>query len=185
MQYETGAMQYETEVYRPPADIPEKQKDESHLGRIFQVLTWIVLAALLLVWAVVGFVFWFPKLVREMAIFSVALVHATMTRGDMEPSGDRLKEAISFYRTGFEMAYGAVITGDGPSGTVKKQPISADRLFKETLWAAVVWWVLLSLIGAISWTPVALGVWVLSGAWIEALDSLVIRFWTWADGVFD
>jgi len=120
-----------------------------------------------------------------MAIFSVALVHATMTRGDMEPSGDRLKEAISFYRTGFEMAYGAVITGDGPSGTVKKQPISADRLFKETLWAAVVWWVLLSLIGAISWTPVALGVWVLSGAWIEALDSLVIRFWTWADGVFD
>ena len=73
-------MQYDTEVYRPPtaaaeASIPE----DSRLAAAFRVIHWIVLGTVLAIWGVVGFIFWLPLMIKEVARFSVALIQSTMT----------------------------------------------------------------------------------------------------------
>jgi hypothetical protein len=178
-------VRYETEVYSPSASDIE---DDTPIGQAFKVLTWVVLGSLMLVWGVVGFVFWLPRLVREMVGFSVALVYANMTGGSLEPAGEGLKEAINFYKRGFEMAYTAVLkprTGPTPppGATTARPKIHVDRLFKEALWAVFVWWILLSVLGLISWTPLALVRWVATGAWLETLDGVLVKFWMWLDGL--
>lgn len=176
-------MSYESEVYSPSTSNIE---DETPIGQAFKVLTWVVLGSLMLVWGVVGFVFWLPRLLREMFGFSVSLVYANMTGGSLDPAGEGLKEAINFYKRGFEMAYSAVMkprTGPTPPpGTTMARPkIRGDRLFREALWAAFVWWILLSLLGMISWTPIALVRWLVTGAWLQTLDGVLVKFWMWLD----
>jgi hypothetical protein len=174
---------YETEVYRPAAT-STAANDDSRLGMAFKVLTWIVLGFLMVVWAVVGFAFWLPQMVREMLGFSFALVNASLTRGSVEPAGDSMKEAINFYRRGFEMAYDAIMRPRQPSvGTPAKPSVSTERLVKEALWAAFVWWILLSILGLIDATPVALGRWIVTGAWLGAVDGLLVKFWMWLDAL--
>lgn len=178
-------MQYETEVYHPPTSTKPtsaSERDESRLGAAFQILTWVVLGTLMGIWAVVGFVFWMPRMVREMASFSLALVQATMTGADLSPSGDRLKEAIDFYRRGFELAHASIMKAEPRPGSVSRSvEVNAAHLAREALWAVVVWWIVLSVIGATDLTPVALVRWLTSGAWLESLDRLSVGFWGLVD----
>lgn len=175
-------MQYETEMYHAPSAAPQ-MPDDSRLGVAFQILTWIVLGTLMLVWAVVGFVFWLPRMLREMAAFSLALVYATMTGADLSPAGDRLKEAIQFYRRGFELAHASVLKSEPPSSVRKAIAVNPRILAKEAVWAVLVWWVLLSLVGAIELTPLAVVRWFTSGAWLAAFDRMMVAFWGLLDRI--
>ncbi len=177
-------MQYDTEVYRPPtaaaeASIPE----DSRLAAAFRVIHWIVLGTVLAIWGVVGFIFWLPLMIKEVARFSVALIQSTMTGSDLTAAGDQLKGAIEFYKRGFELAYAAVMRTEPRPPSRGTVPINGPHLARQILWAAVVWWLLLSLLGLTDLTPVALVRWVTSGAWIQTLDGLAVTFWGWLDGL--
>ena len=177
-------MNYEAEVYQPPTPATASSvDDDTRLGAAFRVLTWVVLGTLMLVWAVVGFVFWLPRMLREMAGFSLSLVHATMKGTDMTAAGDSLKGAIDFYRRGFELAHTSVMKTDARQESGRGVEFNANHLVKEALWALLVWWVVLSVIGWTDLTPVALVGWVMSGAWLQTLGNLAVGFWGWLDGL--
>ncbi len=63
-----------------PVEIREKEPPPSPVVKttnwIIQVLTWAILAVVLLVWAVVGAIFWIPLLLRAMLRFSMSLIEA-------------------------------------------------------------------------------------------------------------
>lgn len=177
-------MHYETEMYQPPtppsvSTIP----DDSRLGTAFRVITWCVLGIVMVVWGVVGFIFWLPLMLRETARFSVSLVQSAMTGADLGAEGERLKEAVDFYKRGFELAYSAVMKTEPRTSSRPSVPINGKFLVNQALWAALVWWLLLSLIGATDLTPFAIVRWFTSGAWLQTLDGLAVTFWGWLDSL--
>src|ERR1035437_1039672 len=73
-----------------------------------QFVTAVVMIAAVLIWAVVGFIFWIPLLSRAAAVFAAAMLVAQIS-GDTSAVA-RVKQflpfAISFYSTGFRHALG-------------------------------------------------------------------------------
>ena len=124
-------------------------------------MTFAVMIVCLIIWSVLGAIFWIPLLVRVTGFFVVALVHSTFTGGSVEQAGAALHIAIDFYFRGFRLAYR--IFEDSPnSETVPHVPhisFSWMRLLQEGVWACFIWYLILAVIGV---TP----------GFIEIFDSL-------------
>jgi hypothetical protein len=155
--------------------------DDSPLGPVMRALTWAVLGITLLVWAVVGFLFWIPLLIRATVLFSVRLVHATLTSQSAERAGERLKDAINFWLRGFIVAIDAVGRSSGDdSDAPPERAVNVGYLLNELAWAGLAWYALLLMTGAVQTSP--LDVWRAAAAlpWLDTLSSSSIAFADWA-----
>ncbi len=141
---------------------------------ILTVLTWVVLAIVLGVWAVVGAIFWIPLMVRAMFRFSLSLIEATLEGRKPTAAARMLKEAVSFYRRGFVVAI-EVVTGEDVGGR-DEAPLGDNRLFSEFLWALLVWYFISLLFGWIQASPLDLWDWLTSIPWAEHFGDLLQRF---------
>ena len=143
------------------------------VNQIFSVLTWVVLFVVLLIWAVVGAVFWIPLLLRAMLRFCVSLIES-MFEGHKPSSAARiLRGAVNFYRRGFVVAV-EVITREEISDKAEG-PVAEGRLLREILWALVVWYFIFLLFGWIQFSPLDLMDWFFSIPWAEHIRDLVDR----------
>ena len=161
-----------------PVEIREKEPPPSPVVRttnkIIQVLTWLILAVVLLVWAVVGAVFWIPLMLRAMLRFSISLIEAMFVGQRPTRAARILRNAVEFYRKGFVVAVEAVTREDLPEE--RRQPAGENRLLFEVFWAALVWYLFFLWIGWIQTSPLDLWHWFVSIPWREAFSAVLERF---------
>jgi phosphatidylglycerophosphate synthase len=115
------------------------------MDRIVSVVLFIVLIICLLAWAVIGLFFWVPLLFRETAMFSVRVMHASITSQSIRNSSQGLQLAASFYINGFLTAINAV--GLNASTSNERARLRLFVLLFESLWAAVTWVAILAVAG--------------------------------------
>lgn len=149
---------------------------KSPLDRATRYLTWGILSVCLALWAVVGFVFWIPLLLRSMVQFSFALSQSMLQGTRPHEAGRILRDTVGFYRRGFTVAVNAVF---GPPP--KKKPVATTRLTPkkflfEIVWAALVWYGILFALGAVQTSP--LDMWNATvalpwGEWWQGLEATV------------
>ena len=134
----------------------------------------------LLVWLVVGFVFWIPLLARAIAGFCVTALYANLIAADVP--NQKLRHAAFFYTNGFRSIYRAIdgLQSSEPETTAS---LRVEGLFSQSLWTVLFWWVTLMTLGY-------LGI-----AFTSTLDSLVYPVvwtveeasatWTWLVQIVD
>lgn len=69
---------------------------------LISVIKLVVICITLLVWAVIGFLFWIPMLARAIALLSVSTLYATMNRLDesyLDRAKSHLADAVTFGAT--------------------------------------------------------------------------------------
>jgi hypothetical protein len=143
-------------------------------NKIFQVLTWAILAVVLLVWAVVGAIFWIPLLLRAMLRFSISLIEAMFVGQRPTQAAKILRDSVHFYRRGFVVAVEVVTREDVPDE--RKQPAVESRLLFEVFWAALVWYLVFLWMGWIQTSPLDVWHWFVSIPWREAFAGVLERF---------
>ena len=115
--------------------------------------TWSILSVCLAVWAVVGFVFWVPFLLRSMLRFTFALSGSMLTGEQPVEAGRILRETVSFYRRGFTVAIEAVFGADqsqsASAASQKKRARVSPRYFVFEALGAFVFWYLVLLFGEV------------------------------------
>ena len=165
-----------------PVELSE-QEQEKHptssavaktTNRIFQVLTWAILAVVLLVWAVVGAIFWIPLLLRAMLRFCISLIEAMFVGQRPTQAAKILRDSVHFYRRGFVVAVEVVTREDVPDE--RKQPAVESRLLFEVFWAALVWYLVFLWMGWIQTSPLDVWQWFVSIPWREAFAGILELF---------
>lgn len=137
--------------------------------RLTAVLTWIVLAICLGVWAIVGALFWVPLLFRRIVKFSFALVPAILADRKPEQAAKMLRDAVSFYRRGFQVA--TELVARGPEATDRPDRIPEDSslrgvaLLNELAWILVIWYAILFFVGVVHTTPLDMWRWLAGISW--------------------
>ncbi len=144
------------------------------LDKGFIVLTWVILTIVLVIWAVVGVVFWIPLLLRAMLRFSISLIEAMFEGHKPTAAAKVLRDAVSFYRRGFVVAV-EVVTREQIDRR-DEGPVTEHRLLMEVLWALLVWYFIFLFFGWIQASPLDLVDWFFSIPWAEYFGDLVQRF---------
>jgi hypothetical protein len=150
--------------------LPEPSAPD-RLQRAVKYLTWGIVSLCLALWAVIGFIFWIPLLLRSMLHFSGALIQSMLQDARPVEAGRVLRGTVDFYRRGFVVAITAVF-GDAPSPTEPVRPLNAWRFLLEVMWAAAVWYVILLAVGIIDTSPGELWTAVASYPWLERMDAI-------------
>ena len=152
--------------------------------RLHRALTWSILSACLAVWAVVGFIFWVPFLLRSMLRFTFALSGSMLTGEQPVEAGRILRETVSFYRRGFTVAIDAVFgveKSQAASGARTKRARVSTRYFVfEVLGAFVFWYLVLLFAGVVEASPVDGWIALTQLDWGVAWAMLM----EWAGGLF-
>lgn len=91
----------------------------------------------LAIWAIVGFIFWIPVLVRSTASFSAAILYATLTGTAANHIGAQMNAAISFYFRGFNLIRDAMFAPRQVADELP--PFRLLQFISEALWAALFW----------------------------------------------
>ncbi|MFW6206978.1 MAG: hypothetical protein ACOC5J_03495 [Gemmatimonadota bacterium] len=143
---------------------------------ITQVAIWGALSICVAVWAIVGFLLWFPLLLRQIVAFVVSLTYATLTGGDMDDAAGRLRGAATFYRRGFESAVESVLSGSREamdSESSVRRSHSARPILSEVAWALVVWYPALLWLGIAELTPADVWSSIAGLPWSEVATDVV------------
>ncbi len=91
----------------------------------------------LAIWAVVGFFFWIPVLVRTTASFSAAILYAALTGSPSRQFGQLLNAAITFYFSGFSRISDAMFASEGAGADLP--PFRLMQFLSEIVWAVFFW----------------------------------------------
>ncbi len=146
------------------------------LDKGVRYLTWGILSVCLALWAVVGFVFWIPLLLRSMIQFSLALSQSMLQGTRPDEAGRILRDTVGFYRRGFTVAISAVF-GEAPARKkAVKTRLSVKEVTFEFVWTAVVWYGILLALGVVETTPVDLWNATVAlpwGEWWQGLENTV------------
>lgn len=97
-----------------------------------------VLLVALVIWGVMGFIFWIPFLIRQIAVFSVLILHATLTNQDPSAAGVGLDLAVTFYANGFRKIISAMYR-EGHSNSGGGMEFRPGRFIGEMVWTAMFW----------------------------------------------
>lgn len=98
-----------------------------------------ILVLTLVIWSVVGLVFWIPLLARSTAVFSAGILLAALARRDARAYGRQLEAAISFYPDGFRKTIDALTAESLEDREADYLSVPIGRFIGESLWAALFW----------------------------------------------
>lgn len=103
-----------------------------------------VCSILVVVWAIVGFVFWIPFLTRAIAAYTVAVLGATFTGSSLYSAQRGLDTAVRFWFGGFQAVLAArlaIHSKQNPFATVPAPMISGmlEALFHHLLFTLLFW----------------------------------------------
>lgn len=161
---------YEGEEATEPQPI---KQTKAALNVVFKVVTAAILLLILLVWLVVGVVLWIPWVLRASFLFLFSLVESTFQGTQPTEAARVLRDAVSFYKRGFEVAIDMVTREElDDEEEVDAVRPEGGRLLKEILWAVVVWYFILLWAGTIQYSPLDLWESLKSIPWGNLRDSL-------------
>lgn len=166
----------------PPeaAGEPTPKRAPKRALKVDDLATWCVLGVCLVGWSVVGLFLWIPRLVRAVLLFSVALVQSALAETPAGSAGRRLRSAAEFYRRGFATAVEAV-RPNAEEGTDDEEgedegsswSIDSSLVLRETMWAIVVWYLILWPLGVIPLTPVGIASSIAEVPWSAMWSHIV------------
>jgi hypothetical protein len=107
----------------------------------------IIVIFVIVVWAVVGLIFWIHLLFRITMVYSAMVVHGVLTNQSPAAFKAPLEEASSFYPKGFRIALSVLREENITSKKVIT--IKAGKVIAESLWALTFWFMSLFLTGVI------------------------------------
>ena len=102
-----------------------------------------VMVLVMVLWTVIGFLFWIPLLSRVTAVYVVTIVDSTFTNRDLGGIGILLDKAIQFYSSGFRKIVDSVWAED--DGREISLDIDWRRIIIETTYSLVFWGSVVSL----------------------------------------
>lgn len=111
-----------------------------------QVVQYALLAVVLAVWSVVGFVFWIPLMARATVAFCVTAVSANLVSHGTDVPKSGLQHAVFFYLNGFRSIHRAVVGLQSTEPEVTPD-FELGRFVAESLWTVVLWWIALVTLG--------------------------------------
>jgi hypothetical protein len=100
----------------------------------------VILCMTLAVWAVIGFIFWIPLLVRVTTVFSAMVIHAAITQQGPGQLRDSLETASGFYPLGFRVAIETLYNPNAGLGSRRASyDLGIGRVLVEVLWTVAFW----------------------------------------------
>lgn len=106
----------------------------------------LTLAFTLVVWAIIGFVFWLPLLARNTLVFTTHTLHANLRRGNATVNSLGLEHAITFYINGFQNIIDGIVKPSTTERDYAGPPFRFWRLAGESLITGAFWWAALMLL---------------------------------------
>jgi hypothetical protein len=108
-----------------------------------KVIAYCIYIVALVIWTIVGFLFWIPFLARSIAAFSGMILYSALTGVDSKALGRQVEQAIEFYPVGFRRIGEALF---GATGTTDAQPpvVKFDRFVLDIVWTLLFWGLLLA-----------------------------------------
>jgi hypothetical protein len=165
-------------LYRQHHDVPEgtlrqakSSKPATAANQLLRGLTWAILGVVLIFWAILGAIFWIPLILRSMVMFSITLIEATLEGKKPGAAARILRDSVTFYKRGFVVATDVILKDEVGEGA--RDTPSEGRLFREILWAVVIWYFILLILGFIETSPIDAWNWWVSLPWGDALDTLL------------
>lgn len=149
------------------------RKAETGLDRAVRYLTWAILSVCLALWAVVGFVFWIPLLIRSMFAFTFALSQGMLQGVPPHEAGRILREAVGFYRRGFTVAIDAVFGKPDKNNQPARVKLPPSRFLLEVAVSAVFWYLAFFVLGVVETSPLDLWSAAVDYPWADLWRSLV------------
>lgn len=147
--------------------------------RVQKLLTWTILAICLLVWAVVGALFWIPLLLRRILTYSVSLLFSMLGEREPHRAARKLRSAVRFYPRGFKVTTEMVTREPTrPSSTVSLEEERTRRmgLIGDLLWTLLAWYAVLFVTGVVHGTPLDLWQWLVALPWQERVSAPVMEW---------
>jgi len=106
----------------------------------------IIRLSLIIIWAVIGFLFWIPLLVRTVATYTGLIVYSAITGADISHASMQLDSASAFYARGFSNIYSqASGTEEQRRALRHRRPLTVDTtttvigFVMEVIWTLVFW----------------------------------------------
>jgi hypothetical protein len=126
------------------------------VNALINIIRQFALAVSLVIWAIVGFLFWIPMLVYSIVQFSAMIVYATITDADPNSLATRLERAVRFYLEGFRNVIKAIYRRktDGPATTDVRVEIT--KIIVHVIGTVLFW---LAVTALILWGTGALSQW--------------------------
>ena len=149
-----------SEAYPGPVDddTTEDTSDSKFpaLGYLIIGIRHLVLGISIVIWSIVGFIFWVPMLLFSILHFSALILYATLTVANPSHLASRLEHAVRFYVDGFKIIIEAVCRTDNTLAPTVELHIDRTQLAKHIFvtlgfWLVVVLVVLLS-VGTFQWS---------------------------------
>ena len=117
------------------------------------LIKWIIGVFITAIWAVVGFFFWIPILLRACLIYSAVLFASVVGSADIGRAMRSLNLAIRFYPRGFVLIrssiFGSSLEDDVSESSRPFNLMSFFHIIFESIFSAFMWVVSLNLIGVI------------------------------------
>jgi hypothetical protein len=108
-----------------------------------QIVFFIVFFIVLLLWSVIGLLFWIPLLARMIVITTVVVIASVFGDADLAGARTGLNAAVGFYAYGFRRVF--ELLEDKECGKIKKpHPAEIDlfRICLETIYLLIFWGVI-------------------------------------------
>ena len=100
----------------------------------------VLLAVVLSIWAVIGFLFWVPLIVRATVGFCITATYANLVAPNAGVPNQRLQHAALFYVNGFRSIARGVLQPHASEPSLIPT-FRSGRFLAEALWALFFWWV--------------------------------------------
>jgi hypothetical protein len=98
----------------------------------------------LLIWVVVGFFFWVPRLVYSIVHLSALVAYEAVSDSSGEVSARRLERSVRFYLEGFRTTIRAIYRGKS-TPAIEVISINVNTLVYHTLTALAFWLVIIAI----------------------------------------
>ncbi len=111
---------------------------------IINVIRFVVVVIVLLLWTIIGFIIWIPLLIRMIAYFSGMITISTFRKTDIREAQNRLNFAIEFYINGFKKVVDVWKRDSGEEIKLKdNESLSIIPLLKslaiDIVWTIIFW----------------------------------------------
>ena len=116
------------------------------MDKVTKVVLFIMTMITVLVWSIVGLIFWFPILFRTTAVFCSMIVYSTITNDKPETLGTYLESAAAFYVSGFRTTLS--IMNDPSTPAIRdERSLNLKRVVFDTMWTIIFWVLFLTVVG--------------------------------------
>lgn len=106
---------------------------------LITVVTFFIFLISLLLWAVIGLIYWIPMLFRATTTFAGRILQASLTHQNVDDLAQYLRVASGFYFDGFRRIKQALY-GPEVSAPPKSRELFHGRFIIELLWTTGFWW---------------------------------------------